>query len=467
MLYLTQYIYRYELQPGSYLLLNTLTGAVDVVPERMAKVLKPHLPIETDFLAPGDLEQLILRGYLLTEDNENAHVSKWFTDFKERMRCLNFTVCPTFACNLYCPYCFLDPDIRRSKRTLSVEQLNQMFSAMDQLIALRSATSVSLELFGGEPFLLANQRLVEAIILHAVGRGWPVSAITNGTQINAYFDLIERVRGGVRQVQVTVDGPEEIHNKLRVRASGRGSYDEICQNVTRLLQIGIPVVLRVNTGSNNVPHLPRLLSAFEEMGWTSYSNFVCQIAPINDHADTGCIPNYLPEFMLLRQLHDLFDNWEATRQRYHVALGYDLERRTRLLRRALFGNDSSPMQGFDLAGCSASKHHYVVFGADGLLYACPETVGIAEVAIGRYSPDFHIDVSKWSKWEVDISNTAKCAKCSVAPICGGACPWQGFRSSSFDAYEPHCNYAQQTIETYADLNKHRIRELLDLGSRSS
>ncbi|MFZ5823906.1 MAG: radical SAM protein [Bacillota bacterium] len=461
MLYVTRYLLTYPVEAGLSLLFNTLTGAVDSVPDRLARLLQPSSCIHPDQLTPDEIDLLTSRGYLSTDCDERERVVGWFADFKERMKSLWFIVCPTYTCNLRCPYCYEDIESRRSKTALSPEAMDHMFRAMDRLVTELGAAAVNLELFGGEPFLRAHRQLVEAILLRSAERSWPVSGISNGTQIDSYFDLFERLGENLWQIQITMDGAEEFHNQLRIYPSGRGSYEEICRNVSGLLQRGIPVLLRINAGPDNAGSLPRLFSAFEEMGWTQYEQFQCQIAPINDHGCTGCVPNYQPEFKLLRTLYDLFDDWEAARVRYHLNLGYDMERRTRLLRKALHGQESAIMNGLDLSGCSASKHHYVIFGAEGHIYACPETVGIADVAIGRYFPDFQLDMSRWSKWEVNISNTAKCLNCSIAPVCGGACPWHGFNSSSFDAYQPHCNYARQTIDTYLDLNRSQILKLLD------
>lgn len=464
-LFVTQYLYRNKVSEDAWLLLNTLTGAVDVVSEHVATALKPRARIEPSALAPDDLGMLSARGYVLERNDERARVAGWFADFKERMRSLHFIVCPTFTCNLRCPYCYEDLEIRQSKSAVSGTQVDQMFDAMRRFVEERGAKDVLLEFFGGEPFLHANRHTVELILQRAIDNGWKVAGITNGTQIDSYFGIFERVGSAITQIQITMDGPKEIHDRLRINASGRGSYDEICRNVTGLLERNIPIALRINTGTDNVAHLPRLFSEFERMGWTGHQHFQCQIAPINDHACTGGVSNYQPEFELLRQLYAMFDDWEAARDRYHLTLGYDLERRTSLLRAALYGKRSSSVRPQDLSGCSASNQHYVVFGADGRLYACPETVGVESAAIGRYSPDFYVDRARWSKWDLNISNTAKCVSCNIAPVCGGACPWHGFNATSFDAYEPHCNYAQQTIATYLDLNRRRILEMVGLDEK--
>jgi uncharacterized protein len=459
--YVTQYIYTYSLNADQSLVVNTLTGAVDILEKRLANLLKPRSRCGASAFAPGEMAFLVDRGYLLTHDRQQQEVAEWFTEFKQRMRSYHFIVCPTLTCNLRCHYCYEPLENRQSRTSMSPEHIVGMFGAMDRLIAERQASSVHMEFFGGEPFLRSHRHVVEPIIQEAVSRDWSISGISNGTQLDAYFPIFRRFLPWISQLQVTLDGPQSLHDTIRVNSQGRGSYREIRRNVTESLKLGIPIVLRVNVGSDTVEQLPTLFADFEAVGWTSYEYFHCQLAPVNDHGCTGCVANYQPEFKLLAQLHDRFDDWELSRDRYHVTLGYDMERRTSLLRRALYDKQSPLVRSRDLSGCSASNQHYAVFGADGFIYACPETVGIADAAIGRFFPTFHIDVGKWSKWDVNISNTAKCRDCNIAPICGGACPWHGFNASSYDAYEPHCNYAHQTITAYLDLNKARLIELLN------
>lgn len=461
MLQVTQYLYKYELRPDSFLVLNTLTGAMDVVNERLNAVLVPRAPVDPASLPQEELEMLVARGYLLPPQEDRAQVARWFEEFREKLRSWHFIVCPTFTCNLRCPYCYEDLAIRESKTAQTRTQVDDMFLAMERFIDERRAKFVHVELYGGEPFLKANKHVVEDIMRRCGSRGWSLSGITNGTQLDAYFDVFDTLNGALEQLQITMDGPREIHNKLRLNAVGRGTYEEISRNVTGVLERGIGVILRVNVGVGNVQHLPRLFNAFEEMGWTKNPRFVCMLAPVTDHKCTGCVSNYQPEFMLLTQLHEVFGDWEATRDRYRVSFGVDIERRTHLLRKVLFGKVSPTLRTKDLSGCSASNQHYLVFGADGLLYSCPETVGVPETAIGKYSPELSVDRERWGKWDLNISNTAKCSGCNIAPVCGGACPWHGMNSSSIEAYTPHCNYAQQTIKAYLDANKHHVLKLLD------
>src|SRR5262245_7702755 len=205
-LFVTQYLYRYELSPDTWLLCNTLTGAVDAVDRRTAGIFQPRARIDRSQLTPEELVTFSERGYLTDRHRARANVARWFDDFKQRMRSLHFIVCPTFTCNLRCPYCYEDLEIRQSKSAVSPLQVDHMFEAMGRFVDERAARDVLLELFGGEPFLRANRHTVELIVERAANKGWKISGITNGTQIDAYFSVFERLSPAITQIQVTIDG---------------------------------------------------------------------------------------------------------------------------------------------------------------------------------------------------------------------------------------------------------------------
>ena len=61
--------------------------------------------------------------------------------------------------------------------------------------------------------------------------------ITNGTLINKYID--ELVDNNY-MLQISIDGPKEVHDKCRVDYNGKGSYDRIMENVKELEERNYP-----------------------------------------------------------------------------------------------------------------------------------------------------------------------------------------------------------------------------------
>lgn len=134
-----------------------------------------------------------------------------------------------------------------------------------------------------------------------------------------------------------------------------------------------------------------------------------------------------------------------------------MEKKLRILRKAMFDTDDDHYY-FDLSGCSASKRHNLVFGADGRLYPCVETVGFPDYSIGSYLQGLQLDEEKWQRWHRDIVVNDKCSHCNLAPLCGGGCVLKGSRDGELRDFESNCSDTRQYLKTYLDLHRDRLLE---------
>ena len=103
--------------------------------------------------------------------------------------------------------------------------------------------SPSFNITGGEPFLRKDLfRILEAI----VKEGFEIYILSNGTLIDR--DKAGRLADqGIRGVQISIEGPEEIHDKIR----GKGSFSSSVTGIKNLLDAGIPVTMNVTLSGIN------------------------------------------------------------------------------------------------------------------------------------------------------------------------------------------------------------------------
>ena len=145
------------------------------------------------------------------------------------------------ACNLRCSYCYTG---EKSPQAMSEETAAR---AVDFALA-RDEKALSLSFFGGEPTL--RMGFVERVTEYATSqlrRKNPTAVLvvhlnTNATRID------ERVEAFVRSCHlvnafVSIDGPEQIHNRHRLDVLGRGSYASTRQGLSRLVQAGARAVV--------------------------------------------------------------------------------------------------------------------------------------------------------------------------------------------------------------------------------
>ena len=59
--------------------------------------------------------------------------------------------------------------------------------------------------------------------------------VTNGYTLEEYIPVLKS--GKIREIQVTLDGTETIHNKRRFLKSGAGTFDKIVRGIDRCLEI--------------------------------------------------------------------------------------------------------------------------------------------------------------------------------------------------------------------------------------
>lgn len=454
----TKYYITTKLDDNNFLLVNTLSGAMDVVENSIVKYLE-NMDETNNSISNDVIENLIQRGYVVQNDEDYDLLEKKLNHITQNNNYGEFVICPTFLCNLRCSYCFEDLETRTKGAVLDKEHVDNIFEGIRKISKERKFTDCSIRLYGGEPFQNITKEIVEYICELAKKENYKLSAITNGTNIEMFLELLNEYRDVFNYIQITVDGTKEIHDKSRVAADGSGSFDKIIESIGNILDLEIPLAVRVNTGRDNFHNIPTLIDLFKKLGWTKLKNFRCQLAPINDHYCTGETSNWMPEDELLNSLYSLFDNFGDVCEKNSIVLGTDIMKRTALIS-SIWDKSKRQLAFASVAPCSASLRNVYVFGSDNLIYACPESVGKTDFSIGTFYPEFYIDKDRESMWERNVTNINKCRECNIVGMCGTPCTWASLATNGNNFIEPVCNYAQGTVSNFLKLNKDKIFEAI-------
>ena len=314
---------------GTWVLLHGVTGALDIVHSGIVAGLRrygefraaqgehldpSHLPDPANFPPLSDAEVRLLseRGYLTERSDEDelemvAEVASVLHD--EAAKRPSFLVPPTLDCNYRCTYCFERPvqnNLRKCGEHLSEElkrldirvshfaenvvmtpdTVDAMFKAIETVRKEHGDTRETghIVLYGGEPLDSANEPVVRYIISEGQRRGFKFSAVTNGHDLEHFLDLFGP--GGIEQVQISIDGPERIHDKRRISLGPEKSYRKVVANVDRLLARGGTLVqIRVHLDLSNIEYFEELLGEFGNLGWLNhpdlliYANTVYKMKP--------------------------------------------------------------------------------------------------------------------------------------------------------------------------------------------
>ncbi|HSS52295.1 MAG TPA: radical SAM protein, partial [Thermoanaerobaculia bacterium] len=242
-------------QDEDVLLVHGYTGAYDRVSSAVAAFLRSReakrqaKPLYGDWspepeppaaaaVSDATIDQLREQGYLteLSLDEEENFFSALAMKLHERAlrQAPSFIFMPTYDCNLRCSYCYQDHmrtdcNFKHLLRSMRKPVVDRIFAALPQIeelhgLAPRAGRRRNIGFFGGEPLLAAHREIVEHILGKAFEMGeadlW---AVTNGTEIDAYRDLLGPA--GISHLQITLDGPQQEHDKRRIYGDGSGSSE--------------------------------------------------------------------------------------------------------------------------------------------------------------------------------------------------------------------------------------------------
>jgi uncharacterized protein len=157
-------------------------------------------------------------------------------------------------CNLRCTYCYNGD---KFTRRMSVETLRK---AID--LGLGSHPDhLDVSFFGGEPLIhpdLVREAIEYAERAAAAVRPRPPTVRfimnTNGTLLDdEAIALMSPPRAFV--AFVSLDGPREVHDRHRVHAGGRGSFDDVMAGIGRLRAASIPFQILAVVGTSTAASL--------------------------------------------------------------------------------------------------------------------------------------------------------------------------------------------------------------------
>ena len=313
---------------------------------------------------------------------------------------LNFV--PTYVCNFRCPYCY---ELGHNKIPGKMDK--RMMDAIMAFVRDRhdadGFSTLNVQWYGGDPSLALDvvKELTNRLVTWCDERGITYDAmmLTNANVIdNQEADLIAACR--VSSVFLTIDGPEEIHNKRRVAANGSNSYERTIQAARLLRARGLRIMANMNADKVTLPlfaDLREKLLAEEGIELT--------FGKLNDYGHFyGSAPYCAPDF-------DLFDHEEFFRAQFDefAKRPHDAAELRGML---------APPQRF----CMGQADNYFVIDLLGDVYACDGWVG------DRSHVTFNLldDPSTWKLHEVSFDPTCdgRCSACNLLPLCLGSCIWE-------------------------------------------
>ena len=410
--------------------------------------------------AAGVIDELQQCGALVTGEYVPAAAQTPPADFPLQTLVLNLTN----QCNLSCQYCYeygedkvATPEGKPKFMDFETAKLSVDF-LLERSVSRRH---IHITFFGGET--LMNFPLLRRVVVYArekataQSRSVDFSLTTNATLLTPA--IIEFLSENHIGVTVSMDGPKEMHDRLRVFADGRGSYDIVEAKVRALIQNHRtrPITARVTltSGVADVVRIFRHLRndlGFHEVGFAPVTTSPNRLYAINERGMDGVLgqfrvlANEYLEFALRGEMHG-FSNVSDTLAELHQGI-----------------SKSHPCgAGLGLIGV----------GPSGDIAPCHRFVDSDQHALGHVSSG--IDPMKQADFlrRGNINTKYDCHTCWARPVCAGGCHHEAFVRYG-DTGHPnlhYCDWIRDWTDTclriYGSIAVRRPEFLDSFGERKS
>ncbi len=310
-------------------------------------------------------------------------------------------------CNLRCSYCFASTGNFGGERKLMSFSVGK--KAIDFLIAhAGNRRQLEIDLFGGEPTM--NFDVVKKLV--AYGREAEKKAgkvIRFTTTTNALLlddERIDFINREMYNVVLSIDGRQAIHDKMRPRADGTGSYETILANIKRLVnnRKSGTCYVRGTFTRENLDFSKDVLSLADE-GFQDIS-----IEPV-------ILPKDHPLALREEDLPRIFEEYDT--------LANEIIHRQREGRGFNFFHfmidmEHGPCAIKLLRGCGCGNE-YIAVTPEGDIYPCHQFVGNEDFKMGSVL-DQSVDQSMKDTFsKANIFTKDKCNDCWAKFFCSGGC----------------------------------------------
>lgn len=407
-----------------YALINPLAGSFDIADKDEIQALR-------DGIADMDLmDYAVSRGYIYDdEQQEKAALDAAYGEFQDIMATSQTQVLliPTYDCNFSCIYCY-ESGVAGRSGIISREAVDAFFDDMEHRLG-DEAVRPYITLFGGEPLLNrpGQKDIIAYIIDKAADNAYEIAVVTNGYYLADYLDILSRAH--IREIQVTLDGPPEVHNRRRRLKGGQDSFDTIMEGIAAAIDKGMPINLRVVTDKDNINDLPRLADILEHRGWLDLppERFKVQIG--RNYDPFNCFGNNDS----LMDRAQLWADYTELSHQYPILKKFHQPEFKGLKQAIETGSMYAPT--FDT--CPAGKKEWV-YDLYGDIYGCTAASGREEYKLGTYFPESKIFEDRLEPWRRrDILHIEQCASCPVGMVCGGGCGVMAHQRSG-EVLAPDC-----------------------------
>jgi len=371
----------------------------------------------------------------------------------------------TDRCNMACRYCAYSGKLEgrppHSNHVMSQEVLQNSLNYFIEHSDCLTGQDVSIGFYGGEPTLCLEliRYTVDYLNKSFNGRKYVVNMTTNFLSIST--ELMTFLRDNNISINVSLDGPKDVHDRYRVRPDGTGTFVQVMKNLRRLKEFDEDYYKK------NVKFLPTMTPPYKiEQIQEFFVNE--ELVDTDEYLIVGWVDS--PEVVLENCVYESRDNecFSQMRKEYHERCCQgtlnDLTRHNRFLkvffdrtylnfyRRPIINR---PLGDVEFAGgiCQPGQRKLFVRW-DGTYFPCERVPEYDSLVIGNHRTG--VDAEKAYKLCVDFGEMCAedCKKCWAITLCHSCC----FRGS-FDKDGPAPDKKRKACKKAIKDNSTRLSEM--------
>lgn len=381
--------------------------------------------------AYNEVKELIEEERLFTDDIYKDFVM----DFKKRTTVVK-ALCLHIAhdCNLACKYCFADEGEYHGKRELMSYEVGK--KALDFLVANSgSRTNLEVDFFGGEP--LMNFEVVKQLVKYGRSLEEPnnkkfrFTLTTNGVLLDD--DILEFVNKEMSNLVLSLDGRKEVHDLMRPRRGGQGSYDTV-----------VPKFIKAAESRNQMNYYVR---------GTYTRNNLDFAKDVIHMADLG-----FEQISVEPVVADKSESYAIREEDIDTLIKQYDELTAEMIKRKKEGKpfnffhfmidlSGGPCVAKRLSGCGSGTE-YLAVSPSGELYPCHQFMGMKDFLLGNVDEGvIRTDIRDEFKL-CNVYAKEKCKNCFAKFYCSGGCAANSynFSGSINGTYEIGCELQKKRIE---------------------
>lgn len=399
--------------------------------EESIKLLGEEITEEDILDTISDIEELKEQGSLFTEDIYQEYIS----GFKKRETVVK-ALCLHIAhdCNLACRYCFAEEGEYHGRRELMSYEVGK--KALDFLIANSGKRrNLEVDFFGGEP--LMNFQVVKDLVAYGrelekqYDKKFRFTLTTNGILLND--DIMEFANKEMANVVLSIDGRQEVNDRMRPSRNGKGSYDIIIPKFQKFAESRNQTNYYVRgTFTHNNLDFAEDVKHLAELGFEQIS-----VEPVVAQADE---PYAIREedLPILFEEYDKLAKYMIERKKQGKAFNFF---------HFMLDLSGGPCVAKRLSGCGSGTE-YLAVTPWGDLYPCHQFVGEEEYLMGNVFEGVKATELREEFKCSNVYSKSKCTDCFAKFYCSGGCAANSykFHGDINDAYDVGCELQRKRVE---------------------